>query len=657
MVNYWLVSIGINQYQSFPSLSYAQRDAELLHEFLIQAAGFAPQCCKLLTDQVTLSTTDPRFPTADHIQQQMARLQQTVKPGDVVLCLFSGHGVQFQDKDYLLPIEAEPDQIAATGIAVEALLRDLKAIPTPNIVMLLDANRSQLGLERHRFGVQTGFGAQTAQLAHEYGIAILLSCQPDQFSHEPLTLRQGIFTTGLIAALESGCLTLEQLVDGLSAQLPNLSEEFWRPRQDLLAVVPPHLRYQMLLPDQVGRKSARPTGLRLTHSTAPEASRTEQSALFAQQFAFLVQTSAQLKQKVTNWLTPRTQAIAPNIAPNIAPSSVAALSPSNPTVALDSDSRHPSTALDDPASFSDELFWRRLLVQGGLIAGILLFGVILRNSGALIGTSSSTTSSTTSVEQPASSQASSEPAPPSSSVSPSSVSGTPISSPVVAVDPVLLMQSAQTAFQAQQYEDANRQLVQIPAEQRTAEQAQLLEQINRELLNKAKTMLIRIRQPMTQNQVSDLVEAIKIARLIKPDQPLYQEAQQNIDRWSRVILDMAQGRAARSNGESAVDAANNYGAAVSAARLVPTDQAAYTQAQQAITLWSQKILDLANARAANGDLDLAIQIGELVPPNTPAYSAAQEAMADWRNQPAPAQSASNQSAQSAPTAIETAPEN
>ncbi|MFM7425606.1 MAG: peptidase C14, partial [Elainella sp.] len=67
---------------------------------------------------------------------------------------------------------------------------------------------------------------------------------------------------------------------------------------------------------------------------------------------------------------------------------------------------------------------------------------------------------------------------------------------------------------------------------------------------------------------------------------------------------------------------------------VPSDQKNYAQAQQAIELWGNMILDLAKARATNGNFDLAIQIGELVPPNAPNYGAAQEAIADWRNPPA-----------------------
>jgi hypothetical protein len=614
MVNYWFIGIGINQYRFLPSLSYAQRDAEQLSDCLIQA-GFAPQRCLLLTDNIGSVSADSHGPTAQSIRNQLARLPQLVKPGDVLLYFFSGHGVRVQDQDYLLPMEAEPNQIAATGIAAEWLLQQLKAIPTANIVLLLDANRSQLG--------QYGFGQQIVRLASQNGIAALLSCQANQFSHEPLTLRQGIFTAGLLATLQAGCLTLEQFVEALSQQLPSLSEEFWRPRQDVLATVPPHLRYQIVLPNQRDSEAVDQGELLVAVSGS---GRVEPIAV-AERLSLLSAIKIQL-QRASGWLGSNRSTTK---ASPIQPGAVATFSPTL-SPALSSSMLEPSDFSNETV-LSDQFFWRRLLTQGGLIGSILLFGVILRNSGALIGSHSAQPQSL-----PAPSQATSVPSTALSPATPDPVGSSNIanSTPVVVVDPVLVMQAAQTAFQAGQYEDASRQLAQIPKPQRTPEQTQLMEQVNRALVNKAKTLLIRTRQPVAQNQVSDLVEAIKIARLIKPDQPLYQEAQQAIERWSRVILDMAQGRAARSNEKSVTDAANNYSVAIAAAQLVPNDQSSYSQAQQAIALWSQKTLDLANTRAANGDLDLAIQIGELVPPRTPAYAAAQEAIAKWRNQPAPA---------------------
>lgn len=593
MSNYWALTIGIHQYRFLPVLNYAQRDAEQWHQVLLQT-GFSPRRCRLLCDAITVATGDTSFPTEPHIRTQFTALQSVVQPEDVVLIFFSGYGLCVQGKDYLLPVEGDPRQILTSGIAVETLFALLKVLPTRRILLLLDANRPQAGFD---WG---GFGEATSQLAQSSGIATLLSCQPQQFSHEPLTLRQGIFTTALINAIQSGCLTLDQLVASLSQQLPRLSEECWRPRQDLLAVVPPMMRYQLICPDAV------PAG-RAAGSMAQMADRV--GAVLTKQLAFLSQTGSGLAKTMTGWLNP-------------APSQPSAINGEAGTLAANLAQPFPEAGYtESEPTLSDEFFWRRLLVQGGLIAGILLFGVILRNSNALISGLSLS---------PSGNEAAFPTRP---SVVPQAASPSPTE---IFVDPTLSWEAAQTAFQAQQYEEANRQLSRIPSSQRTPEQTQLLEQTNQQLLNQAKTMLIRSREPRSENQVSDLVEAIKIARLVKPQQPLYQEAQQDIDRWSRVILDMAQGRAERPSRDSTRDTAENYQMAISAARLVPTDQtSSHNQAEASIESWSQQILDLAKQSAKEGDLDLAIQIGELIPPYTPVYAMAQEEIAGWRNQPEP----------------------
>lgn len=608
MVNYWAIQIGINQYRFLPPLSYAQRDAEQLSGTLAQS-GFSPRQCSLLADQITLVSGDPSFPTAQNIQAKIAQYQRVMQPEDVLLFFFSGYGLCHQGKDYLMPIEGDPRQIITTGIEVEFLFKSFKATQT-KVLVILDANRSQLGLDRG------GFGAETIQLAHQYGIATLLSCQPTQFSHEPLTLRQGILATALILAIQSGCTTVEQLVQTVADRLPQLSEECWRPRQDALMFVPSHLRYQIIVPEAGRRQMAQPSIGSFEFVTngaiAPLAPLKE---TLARPVALLSQSSAGLTRSMTAWWRSFTK---PNgdMPPLATPSgSLAASLP---------ESMRPSS--NEPTGISDEFFWRRLLMQGGLIAGILLFGVILRNSSALISSADRTINQLTPTAQMPSS-------PPARENNADSASP----SPILPLDPAFIMQSAEAAFQTEQFEEANRQLSQIPAAQRTPEQNQLLQQTNQALLDNAKTMLIRTREPRAENQVSDLVEAVKIARLIKSDQPLYADAQQNIDRWSRVIMDMAQGRAARQDSESAMDIANTYKTAISAARLVPTDQPVHSQAEQAIESWSQRILDLAKDQAQATDFDLAIQIGEMVPPYTPVYAAAQEAIAGWRNQPIPMQ--------------------
>jgi hypothetical protein len=159
---------------------------------------------------------------------------------------------------------------------------------------------------------------------------------------------------------------------------------------------------------------------------------------------------------------------------------------------------------------------------------------------------------------------------------------------------------------------------------------------DRDIMNAAMATLTKVRAESSSNQVSEISEAIRLLRQIRPDQPLYQDAQQAMDRWSLVILDMASGRAMQRNGGDLWLAANNYRAAIAAAQLVPSDRAStYQAAQQAIAGWSQQILNLANVHAQSGALSQAVQVAQLVPPGTAAYDAAQRAIAAWQNQLAP----------------------
>jgi hypothetical protein len=184
------------------------------------------------------------------------------------------------------------------------------------------------------------------------------------------------------------------------------------------------------------------------------------------------------------------------------------------------------------------------------------------------------------------------------------------------------------------------------------------------------------KKSLRQTQASDLNLAIATAKKIKPGEPLYDQAQENIKIWSRMILDLAEGRAKQ----------KQYNYAIAAAQLIPKDQALYPQAQAAITQWrteakqylanttlleaaqalikpgqastynraievakrvpkgqpgyylakksinqwSEKILDLAKTRAEQGNFPAAIATATLVPEVTSVHEDAQEAIQKWQ---------------------------
>ena len=199
--------------------------------------------------------------------------------------------------------------------------------------------------------------------------------------------------------------------------------------------------------------------------------------------------------------------------------------------------------------------------------------------------------------------------------------------------------------------------------------SQSQQQSSQEVLNKARTLIVP-------NQASQFSQAIAQASKIPQKDPLYNQAQQDIARWSGVILDLAKGRAQKRNFLGAIAAAqlvpsdqpiykesqqaiaqwqdlakqqqtnqdllqtakglinpaqaSSYNKAITAVSKIPREQPDYTEAQQLIAKWSQTIYQMAQYRASKGKFQEAIQTANLVPPKTPDYEAAQKAIALWK---------------------------
>jgi len=615
MANYWAIAIGINQYQHFQPLMYAQRDAYAFRDFLIKEALFPAKCSFLLSDTSPRRQRTETYPTRDSIQACITRTcQQRLKPGDFLWCFFSGYGIQVDGKDYLMPIDGNPDDVVTTGIPIELLFSTFETAPTQNIILVLDVNRSQSA------ATGEGLGDQTALLAREHGIPTVLSCFPDQFSHETLTLRHGLFTAALIEAMRRGCVTLEQLVQYLNYRVPELSEQHWRPQQHPLAIIPSEKRFQLILPE----KAAIALGTTVASSVADDR--------FLPMQDFVLSDNSIADHSVSNrseaaWTSPFAnpetgyppslldsgweEKTPPDQASNqqnyspFAPAEIAA------PVAL-------NQVAPDQTDPADAIFWRRMLTWSSIIAAALLIGVVVRNAGEPTEQTTPTSSN-----QPWPTVQSGVPNP-AAIPNQSAIQATP-GSP---------LETAYLEVRSRNYAEAKQFLNAVPQAERGEDFENLLNQANRGLLSDAKIQLTRIREMTEENQAADFVEAISIAQLIRQGEPQHPEAQQHIDRWSQVILDMAQGRAERRNDSSTSIAAENYSAAIATANLIPpSSPEVYRRGQEAIAQWSQSIFDLANDRADEAKYDVAVQTAELIPPESPIYEQAQTAIAKWQEKP------------------------
>lgn len=109
-------------------------------------------------------------------------------------------------------------------------------------------------------------------------------------------------------------------------------------------------------------------------------------------------------------------------------------------------------------------------------------------------------------------------------------------------------------------------------------------------LNAVRASLDRSIAASPTTQISAFNRAIQQARQIPKTDPAYAQAQQDIDRWSQLILSVAEQRANRGNGGSRRRAVQNYRSAIAAAQLVPRDRpAVYARAQRLIAFCNRQI--------------------------------------------------------------------
>ncbi|MEB3163847.1 MAG: caspase family protein [Prochlorothrix sp.] len=661
MGKHWAITIGINQYQFFQPLHYAQQDAEALHRFLTTTRSLPPDQALLLAATAPRIQDKSTFPQRETLLSWVQWIcNEQLQPQDTLWVFFSGHGICFENEDYLMPWEGNPDRIAETGIAVRSLLHLLHGAATASILLMLDINRSR--------GVQSSTlpGQQTLDLAHQFGIATLLSAQSDQFSHETADLRQGLFTTALLEGFRlHGFQTLGDLEDYLQERLPELCDHHWKPLQTAQLIGPRTLK---LYPSQ--DTATPPTQPSPANTPIPLAASPlvldPPAAAPASGAAALGTDSINQDTGVTPPSQPpgRFSLRLPQVAPRRAPQPT---QPPQPPASPIAASGLQPTAPGGPRPPFPLLKGQNLPPWLWVILGLGLIPLGLQGiapewfqalllaptsqettspdpeatapqppqdlenfySQALIpGTGEPTGSAPTTLAAQA--DATIAQLPDQSSEDPSGASPG-VSAPVAPGDRTLPQPAdpAPTATPAAIGQSPPTNLptnpITSPTTGPTANQGQTRLQVrNQKILQTARTLI-------RGNQASQFSDAIAQARQIKPGEPFYGEAQADIARWSQTIFDLAVGRAQR----------GDYQGAIAAVQLVPKDGVLGTEAQQAIAYWqelkqqkeenilileeAQLMIDFNSASSYNDAIALLRQI-----PEGQVYSfEAQRLMGEW----------------------------
>ncbi|MDF5706594.1 MAG: caspase family protein [Nostoc sp. S4] len=626
MANYWAIAIGINQYQLFQPLSCAQADAQALKDILVTEAGFVPGHCFVMTDTSPPIKDRSTYPIKENILLLLEDLAATCwQPQDYLWLFFSGYGVNYKGKDYLMPAEGNPELVPETGIELRSLMQSLQ-LAEMNVLLLLDINRA--------FGTQADapVGEETIELTQELELATIFSCQPEQFSHESSELGHGFFTAALLEALRSGNgNNLADLESYLSLVVPKLCQHHWRPIQNPAIIIPS--KPQIILP-----KFALENDFQAEALIYPEESFAV--ALAAPPLDDSSINRVRWGETTINSKVPKSNE--KEIQQSSAAFLVSQPQPqTNPLVETSLGANTKERFIPDssqayvsrlPQNQPNTSLWKQFILWGGgslLVAGLIAV-VFLRNQ------------ETFRIKE-------------ISSRSPNATVNSSKAIENLPNDPSVI----KTALPVRQKNQSSAQTASSSESQKR----------NQAVLDLAKMSL-------QETQASDLSLAIATARRIKLGEPLYEQAQENIKIWSQMILDLAEGRAKQRQYANAIaaarlitkdeplyakaqaainlwrlegkqyvsnktllDAANaliksgqasTYNRAIEVAKKVPAGQPGFDTAQKSIDNWSEKILDLAKRRAAEGELSTAIETATLVPEETASYEDAQDAIQKWQ---------------------------
>jgi len=147
MAKNWAIAIGINHYNNLPPLEYAQRDAQSMENFFRQEAGFE-EVFLFTKDSPAIPTSTvpiPTQPTYGEVRRFLRSQfeEPLLEPGDNLWFFFSGHGLRYDNHDYLLLSDTDPGDVEYTALSINYITQRLRRSGADNVVLLLDACRNQ----------------------------------------------------------------------------------------------------------------------------------------------------------------------------------------------------------------------------------------------------------------------------------------------------------------------------------------------------------------------------------------------------------------------------------------------------------------------------------------------------------------------------------
>lgn len=199
--------IGNSRYQNLEPIPSAAEDAQAVAGAL-RGLGF---------DVVTL-LDGSRGEMGAALQRFTARLS----PGAIAVFYYAGHGVQFQNRNFLLPVTANPRSdfsVLTEGVLVDTVLGAMEESGAALKLLLLDASRRNRFVEASK-SIEPGLAEMIANSA---GTIIVHAAAPGQVAIED-EVANGAFADALTALLAEPVVEVSRLLQRLPARVETATD-------------------------------------------------------------------------------------------------------------------------------------------------------------------------------------------------------------------------------------------------------------------------------------------------------------------------------------------------------------------------------------------------------------------------------------------------
>jgi uncharacterized caspase-like protein len=236
----WAAIIGIDKYPNLPHLKYGVKDARAFHDLLLENNLVSPENVFLITDKEA---------ELNNIRSVLGtKLKQQAGKDDMVLIYFAGHGATERDaaspdgdglEKYLLPYDADPDDLYATALPMREISHILDRIRSDRLIFIADACYS--GASGGRTVQLDGLRAQLSdsyldRIAGGKGRVIITASGPNEVSAEDPELEHGVFTYHLLEAIKGkadydgdGLITVDEAYRYVSEEVPRFTGQEQHP--------------------------------------------------------------------------------------------------------------------------------------------------------------------------------------------------------------------------------------------------------------------------------------------------------------------------------------------------------------------------------------------------------------------------------------------